>query len=92
MQNLTVSLIGKPGCHLCDDAEVVVSRVLKDYPQVSLDTPSLLDHPEWSERYAEKIPVLLIEGTEFAYWRVNEDDLRQELDRHLALSVKRDSE
>jgi hypothetical protein len=92
VQNLTVSLIGKPGCHLCDDAEVVVSRVLKDYPQVSFDTPSLLDHPEWSELYAEKIPVLLIEGTEFAHWHVNEEDFRHELDRHLTLSLQRDSE
>ena len=92
MQNLTVTLIGKPGCHLCDDAEVVVSRVLNDYSQVSLDTPSLLDHPEWSDQYAEKIPVLLIDGNEFAYWRVNENELRQELDRHLALLPGNDSE
>ena len=92
MQNLTVTLIGKPGCHLCDDAEVVVSQVLKDFPQVSLDTPSLLDHPEWSDDYADKIPVLLIDGSEFAYWRVNENEFRQELEKHLALLSGNDSE
>lgn len=92
MQNISVTLIGKPGCHLCDDAGVVVRSVLNDYPQVSFVTSDLSDNPEWHTIYADKIPVILVNDVEHAFWHVNEEDLRLALDTQVALSADANSE
>ena len=92
MPNLTVTLIGKPGCHLCDDADAVVRDVLRDYDTVSLTHANLDDQQAWIDEYSDKIPVVLVEGREHAYWRVNRDDLRRELDTLIALSSDENSE
>ena len=92
MQNTSVTLIGKPGCHLCDDAEAIVRTVLLDYPQVTLTLSHLGDNPEWQARYAEKIPVVLVNDTEHAFWRVNVEEFRRALDTNAALSSDPNSE
>jgi hypothetical protein len=40
---------------------------------------SILDDPELAARYAEQIPVVLIDGREHEYWRIDERRLRQAL-------------
>jgi hypothetical protein len=90
--NLTVTLIGKTGCHLCDDADLVVRDVLRDYDTVTLTHANLDDNPAWVEQYSDKIPVVLVQGREHTYWRVNTDELRRELDTLLALSSDQNSE
>ncbi|MGR8934604.1 MAG: glutaredoxin family protein [Gammaproteobacteria bacterium] len=47
-------LFGTLGCHLCEEAE----RLLAAHKQ-SFATIDIADYPEWQERYAVKIPVLL---------------------------------
>jgi hypothetical protein len=73
-----VTLIGKPGCHLCDTAREVVASVTAD---LGLDWRelSLADHPDLAERYAEQIPVVLVDGRVHEYWRVDERRLRRAL-------------
>jgi hypothetical protein len=75
-----VTLLGKPGCHLCDDARAVVARVADD-----LGTPweerSILDDPALFEQYAEQIPVVLVDGRQHTFWRVDEARLRAALQR-----------
>ena len=75
-----VTLLGKPGCHLCDDARAVVARVADD-----LGTPweerSILDDPALFEQYAEQIPVVLVDGRQHTFWRVDEARLRSALQR-----------
>lgn len=85
-------MIGKPGCHLCDDATGVVRSVLEDYPDVSLTLADLGDNPEWQAHYAEKIPVVLVNDTEHAFWRVNVEEFKRELDTQRALSSDANSE
>lgn len=79
MKALTVTIIGRDGCHLCDDATALISEVLTDFPGVSLAHQSLDDDQALLERYADKIPVILIGDAEHAYWRVNEEKFRQAL-------------
>lgn len=75
-----LTLIGKPGCHLCDDAEAVVTTVLAEFPnQTSLTKQSILDDDELFARYSEEIPVLLINGRVHNYWRIDADRLRAAL-------------
>ena len=75
-----VLLLGKPGCHLCDEARVVVAQVCEELG-VAWAERSILDDPALTERYAEQIPVTLVDGREHAVWRVDETRLRQALDR-----------
>jgi hypothetical protein len=76
-RDIRLTLIGKPGCHLCDDAREVVQAVVAevtapdDAPVVSLDELSILDDAELAERYAEEIPVLLVDGEVHDFWRVD---------------------
>ncbi|KQX05327.1 MULTISPECIES: glutaredoxin family protein [unclassified Leifsonia] len=75
----TLTLIGKPGCHLCDDARAVVTTVLAQFPDAALTELSILDDDALRDRYAEEIPVLLIDGAVHTYWRVDPDRLRAAL-------------
>jgi glutaredoxin-like protein DUF836 len=75
-----VTLIGKPGCHLCDDARQVIARVAADVG-VGWDERSILDDPALYDRYWEQIPVTLVDGSQHDYWRVDEKRLRAALGR-----------
>ncbi len=74
-----LTLIGKPGCHLCDDARTVVSRVLADFPDVKLEERSILDDEELSRAYGDEIPVVMIDGRVHTIWRADADRLRKAL-------------
>ena len=73
-----ITLIGKPGCHLCDDARLVVERVAAD-TGTSWEELSILDDQSLSERYWEHIPVVLVDGEPHDFWRVDEGRLRAAL-------------
>lgn len=79
-----LTLVSKPGCHLCDDARAVVTGVLTDFADVVLDEVSILDHPDLYEKYVEEIPVLLLNGAVHNIWRVDADRLRRALEEATA--------
>ena len=79
-----LTLISKPGCHLCDDARTVVTGVLTDFADVDLDEVSILDDPDLYEKYVEEIPVLLLNGAVHNIWRVDADRLRRALEEATA--------
>lgn len=76
----TLTIIGKPDCHLCEVASGVVERVLAEIPEdvadrVQVEERSILDDPALYEQWWEKIPVVLIDGQMHAHWRVASDRL-----------------
>jgi hypothetical protein len=73
-----VTLIGKPGCHLCDEARAVVARVTAELGE-AFEELSILDDPALHERYWEQIPVTLVDGEQHDFWRVDEGRLRAAL-------------
>ena len=75
---MRVRLLGKPGCHLCDDARAVVDQVCGDLG-VGWDELSILDDPDLSTRYGEYIPVVFVDGEQHDFWRVSPDRLRAAL-------------
>ena len=79
MADVTVELFGKPGCHLCDEAAAVVARVCSDFPAVNIVERNILDDAEWFESMKEDIPVIVINGTRHARWRVDDEALRSAL-------------
>lgn len=70
-----ITLIAKPGCHLCDAARDVVRRVAED-TGAGWQELSILDDAQLAERYAEQIPVVLVDGAEHDFFRVDEQRLR----------------
>jgi hypothetical protein len=75
-----ITLIGKPGCHLCDVAAEVVARVAED-TGAGWQKVSILDDPALAEKYWEQIPVIMVDGEQHDFWRVDEARLRAALSR-----------
>ncbi|HEX4700037.1 MAG TPA: glutaredoxin family protein [Actinomycetes bacterium] len=73
-----VTLIGKPGCHMCDEARTVVAAVTAELGEEYVEL-SILDDPDLRARYAEQIPVTLVDGRQHDFWRVSPDRLRAAL-------------
>jgi hypothetical protein len=73
-----VTLIGKPGCHLCDDAQEVIEKVCGDLG-VSWEKKDITQDEELHRLYWEQIPVVLVDGAQHTFWRVNEERLRKAL-------------
>jgi predicted thioredoxin/glutaredoxin len=81
----TLTLIGKPDCHLCDVASDVVDAVVAELPdaaaeQIEIVERSIQDDAALYERWWEKIPVVLIDGELHAHWRVSPERLRSALE------------
>jgi glutaredoxin len=74
----TVTLYGRPGCHLCDDARAVLERVRAERPfdlrEVDIESDDAL-----FRTYLERIPVVALDGEEVYDYRVDEADLRARL-------------
>lgn len=70
-----LTLLSKPGCHLCREMRAVVERVVAS-ADVALAEEDVRSDPGW-QRYRLEIPVLLLDGAEIARHRVGEDDLRR---------------
>ena len=72
----TVTLVSKPGCHLCDAARAIVVAVVDETPGVRFVETSIVDDAELFDRFVEEIPVVLINGAVHNIWRVDADRLR----------------
>ncbi|WP_232827201.1 glutaredoxin family protein [Jiangella endophytica] len=73
-----VLLLGRPGCHLCDDARAVVAAVCAELG-VGWTERSIVGDPDLERRYGEQIPVTFVDGAQHDFWRVDADRLRRAL-------------
>ncbi|MBK7721252.1 MAG: glutaredoxin family protein [Austwickia sp.] len=73
-----ITLISKPGCHLCVLAKEVVGRVA-DELGLSWEEQDITQLADPDPLWWEQIPVTLIDGRVHDYWRVNERRLREAL-------------
>ena len=64
-------LYGRPGCHLCDEARVVLERIGAPFAEVDIESDDAL-----LQRYLERIPVVTLDGEELYDFEVDEQDLR----------------
>lgn len=80
---VALTLIGKPGCHLCDDARAVVGLVAARLGsrgiELDIEELSILDDPALARRHAEEIPVVLVAGRRHAIWRVDPEKLTRSI-------------
>jgi glutaredoxin len=75
-----VTLYGKPGCHLCEEARKAVESARAEHRLEVREVDVSLD-PELNRRYGERIPVVAIDGDEVFELGVAEDELSAELAR-----------
>jgi hypothetical protein len=73
-----VVLYGRPGCHLCDDARVVLERVRAESPFTLVERDIERDDGLF-KAYLERIPVIALDGEELFDLFVDEGELRRRL-------------
>lgn len=73
-----ITLISKPGCHLCGPVREVIRRVAADLGVRWVEL-SILDDPGLETAYRDLIPVTLVDGIEHDHWRLSELRLRRAL-------------
>jgi glutaredoxin len=75
-----VTLITRGGCHLCDDASTQLVAMSAElgfaYEERDVDVD-----PALQTEYGDHVPVILIDGREHGYWRVEPDRFRQAIAR-----------
>jgi glutaredoxin len=75
-----VTLITRVGCHLCQDAEQILRRLSAElgfgYREVDVDASPVL-----RDEFSDRVPVVLIDGKEHGYWRVEEPRFRKAVAR-----------
>ncbi len=75
-----VTLITRQGCHLCEEAETLLRALSAelgfDYREADVDAV-----PELRAEYSDRVPVILVDGKEHGYWRVEEKRFRKAIAR-----------
>jgi glutaredoxin len=75
-----VTLITRVGCHLCEEAEQLLRRLSGElgfaYREVDVDASAVL-----RDQFSDRVPVIMIDGKEHGYWRVEEPRFRTALAR-----------
>ena len=75
-----VTLYGKPGCHLCDDAKAAIEQVRADR-EFELKEVDISIDPGLFRQYGERIPVVAVDGEERFEFFVDPAELTRSLDR-----------
>jgi glutaredoxin len=72
-----LTLISRDGCHLCEVAEQTLDRITPgQWERVDVESSIELERD-----YGDRVPVLLLDGAEHGYWRIEEDRLLRDLAR-----------
>ena len=67
----TVTLYGRDGCHLCDDALAILERIRAEEP-FKLEVVDIEQDAAVHARYLERIPVIALDGDELFDYFVDE--------------------
>jgi len=63
--SVTITIYGRPGCHLCDDAEERVAQLL-DGSGATVEVVNIEHDDELHKRFLERIPVIEVDGEQLA--------------------------
>ena len=79
---IALTLLTKPGCHLCEEAKKAIELVMfefskenSDVVQIELTELNILEDEALKNQYSEEIPVLQINGATHAYWKIDSERL-----------------
>ena len=80
MTAVRLTLITRDQCHLCEVAKEAMARVARtageEWVEVDVDSD-----PQLQAEYSDRVPVILLDGKEHGYWRVEEQRLLRDLAR-----------
>ena len=74
---IELELITRQGCHLCDEASDVLAGVISqfsaEHPTVEyrIQTVDIDQDTELLEKYSDEVPVLLLNGKQIAFLRLD---------------------
>jgi glutaredoxin len=68
----------RDGCHLCDEAEAEVARICAEL-SVGFATADVDADPELRAEYGDRVPVIMVDGREHGFFRVEQERLRAAL-------------
>ncbi|SHH18846.1 Glutaredoxin [Jatrophihabitans endophyticus] len=75
-----VTLLTRTGCHLCEEAETLLRALAAElgfaYREADVDAV-----PRLRAEYSDRVPVILVDGKEHGYWRVEEARFRRAVAR-----------
>jgi glutaredoxin len=75
-----VTLITRAGCHLCEQAEAELRNLAGElgfgFGLLDVDADR-----QRANEYSDRVPVILIDGAEHGYWRLEEQRFRTALQR-----------
>lgn len=73
-----VTLLVRVDCHACAAAREDIARICAELgvPWATADVDA---DPELRAEYGDRIPVILVDGREHGFWRVEEQRLRKAL-------------
>ncbi|CAB4635840.1 MAG: glutaredoxin family protein [Actinobacteria bacterium] len=79
---IALTLLTKPGCHLCEEAKTVVDSAINKFKSehssenpIELTEVNILEDQALLDEYGEEIPVLQINGATHAYWKIDSERL-----------------
>jgi glutaredoxin len=79
---ISLTLLTKPGCHLCEEAKKAIELLMfefskenSDVVQIELTELNILEDEALKNQYSEEIPVLQINGATHAYWKIDSERL-----------------
>lgn len=75
-----LGLVTRPGCHLCDVAKEAMDRIAAATGEAWTEIDVTGDL-ELEREYGDRLPVVLLDGAEHGYWRVEEARLLRDLGR-----------
>ncbi len=71
-------MLTRAGCHLCDDARIIISQVTAELGETFVETDITTDQQLY-DMYWEQIPVTLVDGAQHDFFWVDADRLRRAL-------------
>jgi len=76
-----VTIYGRTGCHLCEDA-LQILQSMQDELNFEVEEILIDGNEELEKLYGEKIPVTHIDGVHHDFWRVDPERFKSSLEKH----------
>jgi glutaredoxin len=76
---VTLTLFSRPGCHLCEVMKDLV-RPVAARTGIRLQEVDITGNPQLEADYGLEVPVLLLDGTKIAKYRITEEELTRSIE------------
>tara|TARA_B100000686_G_scaffold353884_1_gene461336 strand:+ start:1604 stop:1861 length:258 start_codon:yes stop_codon:yes gene_type:complete len=82
--DVSVELLTKKNCFLCEEAKEVIDEILSEFPKAQLKITDIESDPVLVMKYKEKIPVVFLNDEESFFYKVHPVTLRKKIEKILS--------